>query len=137
MSGGDGGREPAARDADADDSDDARTTTGDAASREADGDAGGFDADGDDDLAAFVEEMNPVTGDLDRTEGFDDDPERAAFLREIAEDVRGESGESKQVSAFLYRVSDLYDPAEEASPEEVYLNVRNIMEVKRRGGLER
>jgi hypothetical protein len=124
-------------DPDGDGGDDARTATATTAGRDGDADAGGFDADGDEDLAAFVEEMNPETGALDRTEGFDDDPERAAFLRDIAEDVRGDTGESEQVAAFLYRVSDLYDPAEEASPEEVYLNVRNIMEVKKRGGLRR
>ena len=35
----------------------------------------------------------------------------------------------------LYRVSDLYDPGEEATPEEIHRNVRNILEIKARGGL--
>ncbi|UIO98582.1 hypothetical protein Hbl1158_08420 [Halobaculum sp. CBA1158] len=68
---------------------------------------------------------------------FADDPETRAFLRAVAEDVRGDSGESKQLSAILYRVSDLYDPDEDTSPEEIYLNVRRIMQIKERGGLER
>ncbi|MFC7098689.1 hypothetical protein [Halobaculum marinum] len=59
------------------------------------------------------------------------------FLRAVAEDVRGESSESKQLSAILYRVSDLYDPDEDTSPEEIYLNVRRIMQIKARGGLTR
>lgn len=67
----------------------------------------------------------------------EDDPERARLLREVAEDVRGDSSESEQVAAFLYRVSDLYDPDEETSPKDIYMNVRNIMEIKRRGTLER
>lgn len=65
------------------------------------------------------------------------DPERARLLREIAEDVRSDSPESEQVAAFLYRVSDLYDPDEETTPEDIYRNVRNIMQIKDRGTLER
>jgi hypothetical protein len=68
---------------------------------------------------------------------FPPDPERVDFLREIAEDVRGETSESKQVAAILYRVSDLYDPDEDTSPEEIYLNVRNIMHIKAQGGINR
>ncbi|AUX08793.1 hypothetical protein AArcSl_1159 [Halalkaliarchaeum desulfuricum] len=67
----------------------------------------------------------------------EDDPERARQIREIAEDVRGESSESEQVAAFLYRVSDLYDPDEETTPEDIYRNVRTIMQIKERGTLER
>jgi hypothetical protein len=74
-------------------------------------------------------------GDADRT--FAPDPEKRRVLREAAAEVRGESGESRQVAAFLYRVSDLYDPAEDTSPEEIYLNVRTIVRVKASGGLER
>lgn len=65
------------------------------------------------------------------------DPERAALVREIAADVRAESSESKQLSAILYRVSDLYDPNEQTSPEEIYLNVKHIMKIKEQGGIER
>ncbi|MEF8807230.1 hypothetical protein [Natronomonas sp.] len=64
-----------------------------------------------------------------------DDSERAALLREVAEDVRGESSESEQIAAMLYRVSDLYDPDEETTPAEIYRNVRNILDIKERGGL--
>ena len=64
----------------------------------------------------------------------DPDPERAALLREVAEEVRGETAESEQVAAMLYRVSDLYDPDEETTPAEIYRNLRTILEVKERGG---
>ena len=70
-------------------------------------------------------------------EEFPDDDEVRAFLREVAADVRGDSSESKQLSAILYRVSDLYDPDEQTSPEEIYLNVRHIMRIKEQGGIER
>lgn len=69
--------------------------------------------------------------------GFPADPERVAFLRQIADDVRGESGESRQLAAILYRVSDLYDPDEETSPVEIYRNVEHIMEIKAQGGIDR
>jgi hypothetical protein len=62
------------------------------------------------------------------------DPDRAAVLREVAEEVRGESSESEQVAAMLYRVSDLYDPDEETTPAEIYRNLRTILEVKEWGG---
>ena len=65
----------------------------------------------------------------------DPDPERAALLREVAEEVRGDTSESEQVAAMLYRVSDLYDPGEETTPEDVYRNMRNILRVKERGGM--
>ena len=68
---------------------------------------------------------------------FEPDPDRVALLREIADDVRGETSESKQLSNVLYRVSDLYDEAEDTSPEEIVRNVKFILEVKERGGLGR
>ncbi|ADQ66849.1 hypothetical protein C499_03788 [Halogeometricum borinquense DSM 11551] len=68
---------------------------------------------------------------------FEPDAERREFLRGIAEDVYGDSSESKQLSAILYRVSDLYDPDEDTSPEEIYLNVRHIMDIKAKGGLRK
>lgn len=58
------------------------------------------------------------------------DMERARTLREIAEDVRGESSESEMVAAMLYRVSDLYDPDEETSPKDIYRNMREILRTK-------
>ncbi|WP_224335196.1 hypothetical protein [Haloprofundus halobius] len=68
---------------------------------------------------------------------FPANDERVRVLREIAEDVYGESSESRQLSAILYRVSDLYDEEGETSPEEIYLNVRHIMNIKEQGGLRR
>ncbi|MFC6725539.1 hypothetical protein ACFQE1_14415, partial [Halobium palmae] len=62
------------------------------------------------------------------------DPERVRLLREVAEDVAGDSSESRQLSAILYRVSDLYDEDGDTSPEEIYLNVRHIMRIKEQGG---
>ena len=61
---------------------------------------------------------------------YDSDMERAKTLRETAEDVRGESSESEMVAAMLYRVSDLYDPDEETSPKDIYLNMREIIRTK-------
>ncbi len=81
--------------------------------------------------------VDPVVPDDAEGEAFPPDSERREFLREIADNVRGESDESKQLSAILYRVSDLYDPTEETSPEEIYLNVRHIMRIKEQGGLRR
>jgi hypothetical protein len=66
---------------------------------------------------------------------FDPDAERRALLRDVADDVHGDTSESRQVAAILYRVSDLYDPDEDTSPEEIYLNVRHIMDIKANGGL--
>ncbi len=71
----------------------------------------------------------------DDREGFEPDIDRTETLRTIAEDVRGETAESEQIAAILYRVSDLYDPDEERTPESIYRNVRNILEIKARGGL--
>ncbi|WP_277553037.1 hypothetical protein [Halobaculum limi] len=73
----------------------------------------------------------------DSDQEFASDADTRAFIRAVAEDVRGDSSESKQLSAVLYRVSDLYDPEEDTSPEEIYLNVRRIMQIKERGGLKR
>ena len=63
------------------------------------------------------------------------DNERAAMLRSIAEDVRDDSSESEQLAALLYRVSDLYDPEEETTPEDIYRNMRTILRVSEQGGL--
>jgi hypothetical protein len=68
---------------------------------------------------------------------FELDDERVAFLREIADDVRGESSESEQLAAMLYRVSDLYDADEETTPEEVSRSVRNVLRIKERGTMAR
>ena len=67
----------------------------------------------------------------------DPDPERVELLREVADDVRGETSESKQLANILYRTSDLYDEDEETTPEEIVRNVKFILEVNERGGLGR
>ncbi|WP_247728657.1 hypothetical protein [Halovivax limisalsi] len=66
-----------------------------------------------------------------------DDPDRARLLRDVAEEIRGESSERKQLANVLYRTSDVYDPDESTTPEEVIRNVKFILEVKERGGLDR
>jgi hypothetical protein len=58
------------------------------------------------------------------------DPERVETLREIADDIRAESSESEMVAALLYRISDLYDPDEETTPRDIYLNMREIIRTK-------
>nr|WP_135851461.1 hypothetical protein [Halorussus salinus] len=58
------------------------------------------------------------------------DVERVETLREIADDIRAESSESRMVAALLYRVSDLYDPDEETTPRDIYLNMREIIRTK-------
>ncbi|MGM0448821.1 MAG: hypothetical protein ACQERM_11320 [Methanobacteriota archaeon] len=87
--------------------------------------------------AAGVDPVVPESAADAAEEGFAADDEVREFLRDVAEDVRGDSSESKQLSAVLYRVSDLYDDEEETSPEEIYLNVRHIMRIKSEGGLRR
>lgn len=59
------------------------------------------------------------------------------LLREVAEDVRGDTSESEQLAAILYRVSDLYDEEEDTDPQDVYRNVKTIFEIKDRGTLAR
>ncbi|WP_226481957.1 hypothetical protein [Natrinema amylolyticum] len=76
-------------------------------------------------------------GGTDPDAGFDPDPERVERLREIADDVRGDTSESKQLANILYRTSDLYDEGEDTSPEEIVRNVKFILEVTERGGLDR
>jgi flagellar biosynthesis protein FlhB len=65
------------------------------------------------------------------------DPERAALIREVAEDLRADGSERAQLAAILYRVSDLYDPDEETTPEEIYRNVKYILGIKEQGGIGR
>jgi hypothetical protein len=84
--------------------------------------------------------LDPVVDDGETADAdgeFAASPERVAVLREIADDVRGESGESRQLAAILYRVSDLYDPDEETSPVEIYRNVEHIMDIRAQGGIDR
>ncbi|WP_254523116.1 hypothetical protein [Natrinema caseinilyticum] len=68
---------------------------------------------------------------------FESDAERVDFLRDIADDIRGDSSEREQLANVLYRTSDLFDEREETSPEEIVRNMKVILEVTDRGGLER
>jgi hypothetical protein len=63
-------------------------------------------------------------------DSYEPDVERAETLREIGDDIRGDSSESKLVAAILYRISDLYDPDEETSPRDIYVNMREIIRTK-------
>ena len=67
------------------------------------------------------------------TVSFDPDEERMETLRDIADDIRGESSESKLVAAMVYRVSDLFDPNEETTPRDIFVNMREIIRTKDAG----
>ncbi|THE64370.1 hypothetical protein D8Y22_13230 [Salinadaptatus halalkaliphilus] len=95
-----------------------------------------------DDRSTLEDERRSATGGDDRSsptneKQFEPDCERVETLRAIGDDVRGDSSERKQLANILYRTSDLYDPDEETSPEEIVRNVKFILEVTERGGLER
>ena len=62
------------------------------------------------------------------------DDDKREFLREIADELRGEDTESKQIAALLYRVSDVYDPEEDTDTRDVYVNMKSILRVKEAGG---
>lgn len=64
------------------------------------------------------------------TSSFGPDEDRMQTLRDIADDIRGESSESKLVAAMLYRVSDLFDPNEETTPRDIFINMREIIRTK-------
>ena len=70
-------------------------------------------------------------------ETFEPDPERVALLREVADDVRGDSLASRMVAATLYRVSDCYDPDEETTVRDVYVNMREIIRTTEDGQMDR
>lgn len=68
---------------------------------------------------------------------FTDDQKRAV-LRAVADDLRAEgSSEGEKLAATVHRVSDLYDPDEDTDPQEIYLNMRNILQISEQGGLGR
>jgi hypothetical protein len=88
-------------------------------------------------MAGESDDAGEEATEADADARFEPDPERVERLREVAEDVRGESSESEQLANILYRTSDIYDADEEATPEDVVQNVKFILEVKERGGLGR
>lgn len=68
----------------------------------------------------------------------ENDPEKTAFLRDIAEEIRTDSTtNNEQIAAILYRISDMYDENEETAPQDIYLNMKYILEVKEQGGIPR
>lgn len=68
----------------------------------------------------------------------ENDPEKTALLRDIADEIRTDDGSNnEQVAAILYRVSDMYDPDEETTVQDIYLNMKYILEIKERGGIRR
>jgi len=67
---------------------------------------------------------------------LDPDPERAALLREVAAEIR-ETEDAEQVAALVHRVSDLYDPEEQTTTEEIRRAMAFVLEVKERGGIDR
>jgi hypothetical protein len=66
-------------------------------------------------------------------ERFDPDSEKVALLREVADEVRGDSIASRMVAATLYRVSDCYDPDEDTTVRDVYVNMREIIRTVEEG----
>ncbi|MBS3761392.1 hypothetical protein [Halodesulfurarchaeum sp.] len=56
--------------------------------------------------------------------------EKRAVLRAVASDLRGPEADSKtvQVAATVERVSDLYDPAEDRSPEDIFRDMHRIFQ---------
>ncbi len=68
----------------------------------------------------------------------DDDRKTMATIRAIAADVRDRDDDrSEQIAAMLYRVSDLYDPDESTTTQDIYTNMRTILNVKEQGGIRR
>jgi hypothetical protein len=74
---------------------------------------------------------------MSERESLGPDPEKVELLREVAGEIRGETSESEQLAAIVYRLSDLYDEAEETTPEDIYRATRHIVTVKERGTLAR
>lgn len=75
-----------------------------------------------------------AAGSEDRS--LEPDPEKVRFLREIGQEIResGDTSEAKQVAAIVYRISDVYDENEDTDARDVYVNMRQILDVKERGG---
>lgn len=69
---------------------------------------------------------------------LENDPEKTDFLREIAAEIRTDNAaNSEQIAAIIHRVSDMYDENEEASSQDIYLNMRYILGIKEQGGIQR
>lgn len=70
---------------------------------------------------------------------FEPNDDHVQTLRTVADEIRecGEGSEAEQLANVLYRTSDLYDEDEDTTPQEIMRNVKFILEVKERDGLER
>jgi len=83
-----------------------------------------------------VSERN--AGDATDSDGraLEPDPEKVQFLREIGQEIREseDTSEAKQIAAIVYRISDVYDESEDTDVRDVYVNMRQILDVKERGG---
>jgi len=61
--------------------------------------------------------------------------EKRAVLRAVAADLRGSDADSEaeQLAATLQRVSDLYDPAEDRTPDGVFRDMARIFRAVQTG----
>jgi hypothetical protein len=82
-----------------------------------------------------VSEREEGVGDDGGERGLEPDAEKAQFLREIGREIResDDTSEAKQVAAIVYRISDIYDENEDTDARDVYVNMRQILDVKERG----
>lgn len=64
------------------------------------------------------------------------DEEKREVLRAVAADLRGPdaSSEAERLGATIMRTSDLYDESAETSPEDIYHNMRTILQIAELGG---
>lgn len=76
---------------------------------------------------------------VDEETGELSDDAKREVLRAVAAELRGPdaSPEAERIAATVQRVSDLYDPAEDTSPEAIYRNMRTIFQVVEQGGMDR
>jgi len=83
-----------------------------------------------------VSEREEGVGDDGGERGLEPDIETAEFLREIGREIResDDTSQAKQVAAIVYRISDIYDENEDTDARDVYLNMRQILDVKERDG---
>ena len=83
-----------------------------------------------------MSEREEGVGDDGGERGLEPDIETAEFLREIGREIResDDTSQAKQVAAIVYRISDIYDENEDTDARDVYLNMRQILDVKERDG---
>ena len=83
-----------------------------------------------------MSEREEGVGDDGGERGLEPDIETAEFLREIGREIResDDTSQAKQVAAIVYRISDIYDENEDTDARDVYVNMRQILDVKERDG---